>query len=549
MNSPTPASAPDDDPDKTVIRVPAARRGFGQHVLPRGMRIEGLEITDLIGEGGFGIVYRAYDSTLEREVAVKEYLPASLAMRANDSLDVTVRSENHRETFEAGLKSFVNEARLLARFDHPSLLKVFRFWQANSTAYMAMPFYEGPTLKAHLKTLGRAPDERQLREWLRPLLDALSVMHKENCFHRDIAPDNILLTERGPLLLDFGAARRVIGDMTQALTVVLKPGYAPIEQYGETASMAQGAWTDLYALASVVHYAVTGRAPIASVERMMGAEMRSLSEAAAGRYRPEFLAGIDIALSLRPQDRPQNVAQFRELLDRGLPDDSPERFVPTGFGVSGFGTSGFTPSGFDDVPRSIHYDDPEPTSDKSPTTWPRTTEPRRTTAPTGVPGPMPVPPTPPVPAPARRGVLPVALAVGTLTLLGGALWWVGTQRGTGEAAPTAGASAVPAPVVAASAPLPVAPEPPPPVVAAPAPAPVAVVPAVAAPAPAPAVVAGPAPAPRPPVASPAPRREAAEPAPPPRSAARPERCSDILQKASLEALDAEETAFLRSQCR
>jgi serine/threonine protein kinase len=88
-------------------------------------------------------------------------------------------------------------------------------------------------------------------------------MHREKCYHRDIAPDDILLTGRGPLLLDFGAARRVIGDMTRALTVVLEPGYAPIEQYGESASMTQGPWTDLYALASVVHYAITGRAPIA----------------------------------------------------------------------------------------------------------------------------------------------------------------------------------------------------------------------------------------------------------------------------------------------
>ena len=147
-------------------------------------------------------------------------------------------------------------------------------------------------------------------------------MHEEQCFHRDIAPDNILLTDRGPLLLDFGAARRVIGDMTHALTVVLKPGYAPIEQYGEAASMAQGPWTDLYALASVVYYAITGSAPLTSVERIMEDRLEPLAVTAAGRYSEGFLHAIDAALAVRPAERPQNVPQFRELLDAGLAPDA-----------------------------------------------------------------------------------------------------------------------------------------------------------------------------------------------------------------------------------
>ena len=167
-------------------------------------------------------------------------MPSSMASRVNASATVMVKSDRHQETFKAGLKSFVNEARLLARFDHPSLVKVYRFWEENGTAYMVMPYYEGPTLKSALAAMGKVPDEAALRAWLRPLLDALSVMHAAQCFHRDIAPDNILLTATGPLLLDFGAARRVIGDMTHALTVVLKPGYAPIEQYGDVATMTQG---------------------------------------------------------------------------------------------------------------------------------------------------------------------------------------------------------------------------------------------------------------------------------------------------------------------
>jgi serine/threonine protein kinase len=273
------------------------------------------EVHRLIGEGGFGIVYLCHDQALDRYVALKEYMPASLATRQNDTLAIVVKSKNLRETFEAGLKSFINEARLLARFDHPSLLKVYRFWQANGTAYMSMPYYEGPTLKQALAAASGPPDEALLRSWLLPMLDALEEIHRVNCYHRDISPDNILLTRAGPLLLDFGAARRVIGDMTQALTVVLKPGFAPIEQYGDAATMSQGAWTDLYALASVVYFAITGRPPMSAVDRVMDDRLEPLSHRVAGRYSPALLAAVDAALSLRPQDRPQSVALFRAMLN------------------------------------------------------------------------------------------------------------------------------------------------------------------------------------------------------------------------------------------
>ncbi len=284
------------------------------HALPVGSRIGEFEVHRLIGEGGFGIVYLCYDQALDRYVALKEYMPSSLATRENATLAIVVKSKHHTETFQAGMKSFINEARLLAQFDHPSLVKVYRFWQANGTAYMTMPFYEGPTLKQALAALAQPPDEATLRAWLEPMLDALEEIHRFSCYHRDIAPDNILLTAAGPLLLDFGAARRVIGDMTQALTVVLKPGFAPIEQYGDAASMSQGAWTDLYALASVVYYAITGRPPMSAVERLMDDKLEPLSHRVAGRYSHALLAAVDTALAVRPQDRPQNVAAFRALM-------------------------------------------------------------------------------------------------------------------------------------------------------------------------------------------------------------------------------------------
>ncbi|MDE3012419.1 MAG: serine/threonine protein kinase, partial [Pseudomonadota bacterium] len=317
-----PVSGADDD--RTVIRparsagaAPAVADDDGGNTLPPGTRIGEFEIIRVLGEGGFGIVYLAQDHSLERQIALKEYMPSALAARLGGT-QVQVRSERHRETFEAGRKSFVNEARLLAQFDHPSLVKVFRFWEANGTAYMVMPYYQGITLKQKLLDLGQPPDEEWLMGVLAPLTEALQVIHGENCFHRDIAPDNVILlagSER-PLLLDFGAARRVIGDMTQALTVILKPGYAPVEQYAESPDMKQGAWTDVYALAASVYFAILGKTPPAAVGRLIQDQYVPLVECCAGRYSEGFLRALDRALKVRPEDRTQSIAELRE--DLGL---------------------------------------------------------------------------------------------------------------------------------------------------------------------------------------------------------------------------------------
>jgi len=302
------------DDDRTVLipgaaSIPAAPP-MGSNILAPGTKLGEFEITGLIGEGGFGIVSLAQDHSLQRKVALKEYMPSALAARTGQ-MTVSVKSDRYVDTFAAGLKSFINEARLLAQFDHPSLVKVYRFWEANGTAYMVMPYYEGVTLKEALHQLGSPPSERWLKDLLRPLFDAIAQLHREQCFHRDIAPDNILILKNGrPLLLDFGAARRVIGDMTQALTVILKPGYAPVEQYAEMPDLKQGPWTDIYALASVVHFAITGKAPIPSVARMMSDSLRPLTEQAAGRYSEQFLKGIDKSLAVKPNDRPQSIGEL-----------------------------------------------------------------------------------------------------------------------------------------------------------------------------------------------------------------------------------------------
>jgi serine/threonine protein kinase len=288
------------------------------NALPIGTRLGEFRLIDIVGEGGFGIVYRAQDESLQRVVAIKEYMPFALAARLADAT-VAVKSDRHSDTFEAGRRSFINEARLLAQFDHPSLLKVYRFWEANGTAYMAMPCYQGATLKQALAELGGPPDEAWLRNLLTPLLDALEVLHQAKCFHRDVAPDNILLVDDDrPVLLDFGAARRVIGDLTHTLTVIVKPGYAPLEQYAESASLKQGPWTDLYALAGVMYFAISGRTPLPAVARVASDTMKPAVDVGAGRYSPGFLRAIDAALAVQPGDRPQSVAEFRRLL--GFPE-------------------------------------------------------------------------------------------------------------------------------------------------------------------------------------------------------------------------------------
>jgi serine/threonine protein kinase len=287
--------------------------------LPIGMRLAEFEIIGYVGDGGFSIVYLAWDHSLERQVALKEYMPSSLASRSGGTR-VFPRSERHRDTFALGLKSFINEGKLLAQFDHPSLVKVYRFWEAHGTAYMVMPYYEGLTLKDTVRAMSQPPDEAWLRGLLDPLMAALSVIHQAQCFHRDIAPDNVMLLAGNgkPLLLDFGAARRVIGDKTQALTVILKPGYAPVEQYAEDPTMRQGAWTDVYALAAVIYWAVTGKTPPASVGRVLNDSYVPLVQSAAGRYSARFLAAVDRALIVLPESRTPSIERLREELGLGV---------------------------------------------------------------------------------------------------------------------------------------------------------------------------------------------------------------------------------------
>jgi serine/threonine protein kinase len=412
----------------------------GGSSLPLGHRLQEYVIEGLIGEGGFGIVYLARDTQLGRVVALKEYMPSSLALRGAGH-EVSVRSARHRETFELGLRSFVNEAQLLASFDHPSLVKVYRFWEQNGTAYMVMPYYQGPTLKQWLIENGATPNETWLRGLLNQLIDALELMHHERCYHRDIAPDNVLLLQQAAtqlgspqalraVLLDFGAARRVIGDATQALTVILKSGYAPIEQYAESTSMKQGAWTDVYALSAVMYAAITGKAPLPSVSRMVSDDLVPAQDIAAGRYSPQFLAAIDAGLAVRPDQRPQDMAALRALfsgsasrpmdldLASAAPHSTPQRFDDTPITLnlgSGVGPTGGMSSATQAPPLPTVLLPPRPAPSPSTNTPPRVQAP-----------PIKLPRDAPSPTPASRAPLWVGGGVAVVALAT-AGWWFGAR--------------------------------------------------------------------------------------------------------------------------
>jgi len=285
-----------------------------ENCLPVGTRLSDFEITGVLGEGGFGIVYLAYDHALQRTVAIKEYMPGALAMRAAGG-GIALRAERHQETFRLGLKSFINEARLLARFDHPALVKVYRFWEQNDTAYTAMQFYEGRTIKDIVTHSPELIDEAWCRKVLDQIMQALETLYTMRILHRDVSPDNIIVQANGDaVLLDFGSARQIIGDVTSGLTVILKPGYAPVEQYAGDASFEQGPFTDVYALSAVMYFAITKTAPPASIGRMISDPLVPLMVHAPAGYSGSLLAAVDTGLAVMPQYRPQTMDEFRSLL-------------------------------------------------------------------------------------------------------------------------------------------------------------------------------------------------------------------------------------------
>jgi serine/threonine protein kinase len=280
--------------------------------LPAGYALQEYRIERLLGVGGFGLTYLAIDTNLNLRVAVKEYLPADIAVRNPDQSVVPSSSEN-AEDFMWGKRRFLDESRTLASFRHPNIVRVMRFFEAKGGAYMVMEYVEGDSLPDWIK-LRRPLPEEQVHAFAGPLLEGLQVIHNAGYMHRDIKPGNIYVRYDGsPVLLDFGSARR----KSSELTAIVTPGYAPFEQYHSQGK--QGPWSDLYAFAGVLYWMVTGERPLEAAARVRQDTMPPAVQAAErARYRAEFLAAIDWALTPHEDDRPKSVHEWRPALLGGV---------------------------------------------------------------------------------------------------------------------------------------------------------------------------------------------------------------------------------------
>ncbi|NKI95380.1 hypothetical protein [Rhizobacter sp. SG703] len=288
MTTPRAPQKPDFGPTTQFDTVPAS------DVLLAGARVGGFRIVELLGRGDSGVVYLALDSSLQRQVAIKEYFPTAIAQRG-DGVEVVPRRSGHVAAFEAGRREFLQRAKLFARFEHSALIRVQSFWEENGTAYYAMNFVPGPNLAGALKALPRAPDEAWLRAMLTPVLDAVDLLHAAQAHHGGISAEAIVVRGVGvPVLL------------ASAPPATDEKPLAP-----------PGAWSDLRALASVLHAAVTGQAALGAAVPRVHRPLTGLP------YDPRFLSGIDRALSVDPRQRLRSVAEFRRCLGWAPPAAAP----------------------------------------------------------------------------------------------------------------------------------------------------------------------------------------------------------------------------------
>jgi serine/threonine protein kinase len=291
--------------------------------LPAGTLIGRYQVASVLGQGGFGITYLARDTQLGRDVALKEYLPAALAVRPDGS-SVLPRSTEVADDFGWGRSRFIEEGRTLANLhEAPSIVKVFDFLEANGTAYIVMELLRGRTLEEQVKAEGPLPPAG-LQAILGPLLAGLHKVHATGFLHRDIKPANIMLGADGkPTLIDFGAARAAMADRTKTMTAIFTPGYAAPEQF---TSARQGPWTDIYGLSATLHYAITGRAPPSAFDRLMEDAYEPLARVAPQGFDGRLLRSIDAGLSLAPDQRPPSIAAW-QALPREVPADSAPTLV------------------------------------------------------------------------------------------------------------------------------------------------------------------------------------------------------------------------------
>jgi serine/threonine protein kinase len=288
------------------------------HALQPGTFVDDFRIDSVIGMGGFGITYRAFDQQLERTVALKEYFPNGLATRASGETRVTASTDTEGHNYEYGLDRFLSEARTLAKFQHPSIVRVNRFLETNDTAYLVMDFEEGMTLGETIARTGpMSPD--QILILALHMLQGLQVVHEKQYLHRDVKPANILIRFSGPpVLLDFGSARLALEQQSQNITVILSPGYAPIEQFD--ANQRQGPYTDIYALGATLFHCAFGKPPAPSTRRALAGSTRQPDPLAdelskLANLSPKLLAPLEWMLKFAPDERPQSVHELIDILE------------------------------------------------------------------------------------------------------------------------------------------------------------------------------------------------------------------------------------------
>ena len=296
---------------------------INSNILPNNTILNGEDIYRIekeLGQGGFGVVYKAKNLTDGSYVAIKEYFPSLLGIsRDSDTAYITAGSHEELKYFKVGLEKFKNEALALAKFEHPNIVKIIDYVAQYGTEFFVMPFEDGITLKEYMKTFGKFPQE-EIINLLVPLLNGLKEMHKHNFYHRDIKPENIFLRKVGmPMLIDFGAARQAIGEKSQDFTQMLTHGYAPPEQY-ETSAKRQGPWTDFYALAATIYTIITGEKPPSASDRT-GAMSSCEIDPLKYPYTPEkhddkLLNSLMKCMTLKVKDRFQNTDEwFNELFE------------------------------------------------------------------------------------------------------------------------------------------------------------------------------------------------------------------------------------------
>lgn len=279
------------------------------NALPIGTHIESYEILSILGTGGFGITYKAQDHSLKQVVAIKEYLPYGITSRHRKTI-VRVNDKKQQDFYQQGLTRFLNEARALAKFRNPNIVRVSRYIQANNTAYLIMDFEKGWSLTQKMTNQAML-NEQAIYCLMTPILHGLSAIHEQSMLHRDIKPANIILRETGePVLIDFGSARQAMQQQTVALTAMVSPGYAPFEQY---TNEPQGPWTDLYGLGATLYYCMSGKAPAVATQRIAALYQRKPDplenhfQTLTTHYSEELVKLIRWMLNIQADERPQDV--------------------------------------------------------------------------------------------------------------------------------------------------------------------------------------------------------------------------------------------------